>query len=67
MIKKVIVVHNKYTNDLYPFTLDKHGCIVIIGNREYNIDNLIVSLINLEITDELDPNYFVVFEGKNDQ
>lgn len=60
-MKKACVVRDKYTKEFYKFTLGKKGEIIILDS-EYDLKNLIVSLLPLEEVSHLDNDYYVVGE-----
>lgn len=63
---RIVVVHNKNTLKPIQFTLGKWGEIIITSNMEYNLDDLIVSLLEVDSVEELDNRYFVhLMEEKN--
>ena len=63
---KIVVVYNKNTLGLVPFTLGKWDEIIITSNEEYNLDELIVSLLEVDSVEDLDNRYFVhLMEKKN--
>ena len=57
---KACVVKHKDTGEMYKFTLGDRGEIVIIEKEEYDIDDLIVSLVPAEEVAELDKEYYIM-------
>lgn len=62
---KATVVRNKKDGSLVPFTTGRFGEIIITSSKEYNWDDLIVSLVDPEelkevLGDDPDNNYFVL-------
>jgi len=60
-------VKNKYTGELIPFTLSKLGEVIITGIKEYNLDDLVVSLEDSSLANEVENKYYVFLkENKHD-
>ena len=61
--RKVCVVEHKDTKELVPFTLGRWNDIIVTSNREYNLDDLIVTIRSLRsLGDEPDERYFTVMK-----
>jgi len=60
---KACVVRHIDTKEYYRFTLGEKGDIIIIGTDEYDLDKLVVSLVDLEEVQLLDNDYYVVVQG----
>ena len=62
---KACVVRHKDTKEYYMFTLGVSGEILITDSRDFDIKNLIVSLVPLKEVQILDNDYYVVMQGEH--
>jgi hypothetical protein len=60
---KACIVRHIDTQEFYRFTLGEMGEIIITGNKEYDLSELIVSLVPLEEVQFLDNDFYVVLKG----
>jgi hypothetical protein len=58
------IVKHKDTEVLYKFTLGEQGDIIITDSRDYDISELIVSLLPLKEVQYLTNDYYVVLQGE---
>ena len=56
------IVRHKDTKEFYRFTLGERGEIIITDNKDYDLSELIVSLIPLKDVQFLDNDYYVVLK-----
>jgi hypothetical protein len=66
---KACVVRHIDTDKFYKFTVGELGDIIITDKEEYDIDKLIVSIMDLEEVQHLNNDYYVVVRddyGKHD-
>lgn len=59
---KACIVRHIDTQEFYRFTLGEMGEIIITGNKEYDLSELIVSLVPLEDVQFLENDYYVVLK-----
>ena len=58
---KAIIVTHKTSHQKIPFTLGIYGEVIVTDLRnEYSLDDLIVSIVDRDITDSMDNRFFVL-------
>lgn len=60
---KAVIVQDKNTKKLVPFTIGSKGEVIITSNREYDLDNLIVSLVQVSRVRDLDCGLYVIINN----
>lgn len=63
---KACIVRDKDTKEYYRFTLGEKGDIIITDRRNYDLNNLVVSLVPLKEVQHLENDYYVILKDKDE-